>query len=372
MKPAPSDPVINDKLYTLDTALCAEKMLPVFSDLGARYFGPGHVIESLKIEVMRRRNQRCVIRYISSGRDLRRRQDFTWRVVGKVFKANRGERVYELMKQLWVSGFSRERADGVSIPEPIAFSSSLCLLFQEEVPGDPIKVLIKANPQEKYMRQLARTLAKLHASPIQVKEVFGIHEHLLRCHPRYPFLALAVPEFEPMIDYIVEEALLLEAKFRHVRPVPLHGDFHLGQVHIWNGKAWLVDLDGLSMGDPASDLGNLLVFLRSKTKRKPELSQMIEAFLDEYFKLMAPIDSEIAHRIPLYEGLTHLRRACKCLRYQEEGWKRKARKILEKGVQAIDKMKQTEEQANARATGNGATEPASTYPHYPKNGRYVS
>ena len=115
----------------------------------------------------------------------------------------------------------------------------------------------------------------------------------------------------------------------------MHADFHPGQVHLEHGRAWLIDFDVLSYGDPATDLGNLLVFLKSKAETNPEMEGSIRVFLDEYFSLM---DRKIAARIPLYEGLSHLRRACKAFRLQEQGWRERCGKLVKEAVAAIGIM----------------------------------
>ncbi len=328
--------VFHDKLYTLDIALEAEKMKAPFTALAHKYLGEEMDVRRVNIEVIRRRNQRCVIRYIVETFDPREQQRLDWRVIGKVYKARRGERVHELMQRLWENGFSREASDEIYIPEPLDFSSELCMLFQEEVPGLPLKVLAKQSPNSFHFRQLARTLAKLHRCPIVPDKPFLVQEHFLRCHPRYPFLALACPELETKIDYIAATAKHIEAQLiAESQLTPIHGDFHLGQVHLENGSAWLIDFDALAYGDPASDLGNLLVFLRGKIKKTPEFAKLIEVFLEEYYSIMG---SELGRRILLYEGLTHLRRACKVLRMQEEGWRRRVTKMIDQGVACIEEM----------------------------------
>jgi aminoglycoside phosphotransferase (APT) family kinase protein len=240
------------------------------------------------------------------------------------------------MRQLWTNGFSRHAADGISMPEPLEFLPRLCMLLQEEVPGLPVKTLLKQSVQKEHFRQVARTLAKLHKCPFVPSRIFRVREHLLRCHPTHEFLALACPEVAPSINYLVKQAYEIEAALGDIELTPVHADFHLGQVHLENGHAWLIDFDVLSYGDPATDLGNFLVFLKSKAEENPEMEGIIRTFFEEYFSLM---DRGIAARIPLYEGLSYLRRACKCLRLQEEGWREKVRQMLERGVAAIDLMK---------------------------------
>ncbi len=332
-------PPYKDKLYTLETVLNEGRMEAVFARMMRERFGRRILVNGIQIEILRRRNQRCVLRYIIDAYMPGQLVKFKWRVIGKVYRASRGERVFEGMKQLWENGFSRDNADGISIPEPLDFSSSLCMLFQEEVPGLPLKALMRQSPQPEHFRQLARTLAKLHRCPIVPGAPFHVQEHLARCHPTYGFLTLACPELSAEADYIVKQAYAIDAAFSDVAFTPLHGDFHLGQVHLENGNVWLIDFDALSYGDPASDLGNLLVFLRAKARRYPEVQALIQAFLEEYFSLMNP---RIAARIPLHEALTHLRRACKVLRLQEDGWRNRVERMIKRGVATIDLMQETD------------------------------
>ncbi len=327
---------LQDKLYTLDVALDGNAMREPFTALVHKYLDEALTVQRVGVEVLRRRNQRCVLRYLVEAHDPQHDHHFQWRVIGKVYKARRGERVYAAMQQLWEKGFSRAAKDGIYIPEPLDFSSALCMLFQEEVPALSLKAAVKQNPNPTCFQQLARVIAKLHQCPYVPEQSYLVREHFMRCHPRYPFLALACPELESRINYIVDSAKRIEARLiRDAKLTPIHGDFHLGQVHLDNGNAWLIDFDALSYGDPAADLGNVLVFLRGKVKRNPEIAVSIQVFLEEYFTLM---DTEIANRILLYEGLTHLRRACKTLRLQEEGWRRRVTRMIDDGVRCIEEM----------------------------------
>jgi glycosyltransferase involved in cell wall biosynthesis len=327
--------LVADKLYTLNIALDNRQMRDVFASLARLHLGEDIEMRHLGIEVMRRRNQRCVIRYRVEAFDTRKQRAIEWRVIGKIYKANRGERVFRSMLQLWEDGFSRHAPDGISIPEPLDFSSFLCMLFQEEVPGLPVKTLLKQSPDAFFVRRLARTLAKLHQSPITPDNMMTVTDHLQRCHPTHQFLSLALPELSGKIDYIVDNALKIEAALGKINFTPIHGDFHLGQVHLERGRTWLIDFDAMGYGDPAADLGNVLVFLKGKAGEIPNLSELVQAFLDEYFSIMK---SDIAERIPLYEALTHLRRACKSLRLQEHGWERRATRMIELGVACIDRF----------------------------------
>ncbi len=325
----------DDALHAIENALDKDRMRAVFAAKMQQRFGKNFQVSNLDLEVIQRHTYRCVLRYQVDAFDPDRAKAVQWRVIGKVLKAELGEMLFDNMRQLWMNGFSRSAADGISMPEPLEFSPHLCMVLQEEVPGLSVKALLKQSAQKEHFRQLARTLAKLHKCPIVPSRIFKVREHLLRCHPSHEFLALACPELASPIDYIVRRACEIEAAFGDIELTPVHADFHLGQVHLENGRAWLIDFDVLSYGDPATDLGNLLVFLKSKAETNPEIDGLVQAFFDEYFSLM---DRKIAARIPLYESLSHIRRACKALRLQEEGWREKTGQMVQQGVTAIEAM----------------------------------
>lgn len=325
----------DDTVHAIKDALDKDRMKAVFAAKLAQRFGNNLQINGFDLEVIQRHNYRCVLRYRIDAFNPDRAEEVHWRVIGKVLEAELGEMLFDNMRLLWMNGFSRSAADGICIPEPFEFMPSISMLLQEEVPGMSAKMLLKRSAEKEHFRQMARALAKLHKCPIVPSRIFKVREHLLRCHPDHEFLALSCPELARSINDLVEQAYEIEAALGDIELAPVHADFHLGQVHLESGRAWLIDFDVLSYGDPATDLGNFLVFLKSKARTNSEIDGMIHAFLDEYFSLMDP---GIAARIPLYEGLSYLRRACKCLRLQDDGWREKAAQMVEQGVAAIGLM----------------------------------
>lgn len=334
-----------DRSNAIEIALDKEQMQPVFASKIKERFDAGLQVQDISIEVLRRHSNRCVLRYRIDAFDPQRAKYFQWNVIGKVLRADLGEKVFDNMQQLWGNGFARDAEDGISIPEPLEFIPTLSMLLQEEVPGLPVRTLIRQTAQKEHFRQVARILAKLHKCPIVPSKIFKVRDHLMRCHPKHEFISLACPELAPSIDYIVDQAYRIEANFHDLEFTPLHGDFHLGQVHLEEDHAWLIDFDALSYGDPASDLGNLMVFLKDKVRRNSEVNDLINVFLDEYFLVM---DRGIAARMPLYEALTHLRRACKSLRLQEEGWEQRVKRMVEQGVVSINEMLKSQKLADYR------------------------
>jgi len=318
-----------DKLFTLKDASDPAAMRRILAPELPRWAGPEARFLAVQIEVLRRRKQRCVLRYriqYELGGSTQ-----TLSLIGKVYKANAGEQVAELMQRMWNAGFQRDAADRIAIPEVAAYLPRLSLLLQEEIGGEPVKNFLGTPHGERALRQMAAGLAKLHRAPIAVGEPFGLRDHLRRCHPRPQVLYDRCPELRPAIDEILAESLRLEAAYEYT-PGLIHGDFHMGQVHVSPERVWLIDFDACCTADPAADLGNVLVFLKGKARKFPDAPQLADAFLDEYFKTMP---ADILQRVPLFEAITHLRRACKRLRFQEDGWQKKARKFIDESLESL-------------------------------------
>ena len=322
------------KLKTLPDALDPEKMIGYLEPMAQRFVHPKATIKKLDIEILRQRTQRCVLRYRVTLRAAGNGRTHSWRVIGKVFKPGRGEETYRVMKRIWDAGFQRGAADGISIPQPYGFFPDLWMLFQEEVRGEPFKEALQARPNDRLLRRLAEALAKFHRAPLADGPPLSLDEFLLRCHPRYPFLILALADCQPRVDYILHQARRYLASDSTISYGTIHGDFHLGQVHMHKDHIWLIDFDAICYGDPAVDVGNLMVFLKGKAKKHPELAAHLPAFLEAY---LDRVDGYFLNRVLIYEALTHLRRACKLLRHQEKGWSRKIKKMLSRAIYCVDR-----------------------------------
>ena len=296
-----------ERLGSLEVALDGERMKTVLEPHARARFGAGFVIEAIDIAVRRRHVNRYVVRYAIRGR------------TGARGRAH---------------GFGRGAADRVAIPRPIDYLPELALQIQEEVGGSSVRDLLKRGPDPRHFTAAGRALAKLHRCSVSLGPPRNVEDHLARCHPRHPVLAEASDAWAEAVGRIVAGARRVEPRFGAVVATPVHGDFHLGQVHVAGERAWLIDLDTVGMADPASDLGNLLVFLEDKARRRAAVAPLMEAFLDAYFA--AGMDRGILARVPLYQALTHLRRACKSLRRGCDGWQDRIRGMLDLGVAAIE------------------------------------
>ncbi len=286
-------------------------------------------IDAVEVEILRRRKRRCVLRYrVRYGDSSRSETTF----IAKVYKPGRGAPVSALMQRLWQNGFDRAATDQIAIPEVVAYLPDLSLILQEEVGGRPVGEYLTTPDAEHAVRRMACAVSKLHRTPLRLGEPYTLEDYLRRCHPTHVVLGQRVPEVGSAIDEIVEESRRLLASYAGCQPVLMHGDLHMAQVHVGPERTWMIDFDACATGDPAADLGNVLVFLKDKKRVVPEVQRLVDAFLDEYFKTMP---GEILMRVPLFEALTNLRRACKRLRLEEKNWRKRVRRSIDAGLQQL-------------------------------------
>ncbi len=324
-------------MLPLRLALNDQVMLGILEPLISTRVADWSLVGTLNIEVLRQRKSRCVIAYRMTIHDHNQECHLPFHVIGKIFKGKKGEEVHANMKKLWKGGFGECAPDGLSIPEPLAYLPGLSMLVQTEVPGRQAGLLLKTQPTMKLVRQLARTLGKLHSASITPPRHWKFEDHILRCHPAPQVLTAAYPSIQKKVDYLLDSTRCISESFSHVPLAPVHGDFHLGQVHLHDNRSWLLDLDGLGLGDPALDLGNVIISLRGKLKKLPEQERpaYIEGFYQEYFQEMDP---DIAQRIPLYEALSYLRRCCKKQRTSKVGWKDRVNEMMKNALACIDRL----------------------------------
>jgi aminoglycoside phosphotransferase (APT) family kinase protein len=305
------------------------RILEGISRIACAIFGRCASVRSVSVDRLERR----LLRYsvdVDSGQP--------WLVIGKVYgTAEEGQRGFDAMRRLWQGGFAARPPVSVRIPQAYSYLADLRLLLMEHAPGETLRTLVKrklAGAGE--MRSFAAALAKLHRSPLDAGEPFGVERHLaIRCAGLHSALAEAFPELRDRVQRIVDTARELEVHGDSVRLV--HGDFHLGQIHVHGPDAWILDLDPLHNGDPAYDLAMVFVMLKhleQRTRDAAYVRSLRDAFLAAY---LAETDDEFAARVPLQMALIHLKRACKRFRWQDEpGWPDTIRRQIGEGATCME------------------------------------
>ena len=196
------------------------------------------------------------------------------------------------------------------------------------------------------LRLFASAVAKLHRCPI-VAPPLTVTDQLARgLHPAPRVISQQYPELASSIDYVLDTAIAIGQEFGDDVYTFTHGDLTLDQVHIKDGEVWILDLDHARCADPAYDLAQFYVFLK-RAARKKRRSEYVEslrtAFLEGYFSQM---DRQIALRVPLHEGLLHLKRAVKCFRVQDDDWYEQMKRLVGQSVACLQVMESSKQHLN--------------------------
>ena len=266
-----------------------------------------------------------------------------WRIVAKLYEDPEiGQRCFNTMRQLRNHNFLHRSPTWVRVPEAYAYISDLELLLMEEIPGKPMKKLVRKRIAGiEHMYLFSAAIVKLHRFPSFFEKPFGVTDHLkARCHSLEGPMADAFPEMGGDIRRIVETAKKMEAEAGIKVFTLAHGDCHLAQVHM-DDDLWILDIDPVHYGDPAYDIAMILFNLKQMEKATQEstyIRSLRDAFVSYYFSEM---DWEIASRVAMQEALIHLKRACKRFRWQDEdGWQDTVRIQIGQSIACLQAMEQ--------------------------------
>jgi len=253
-------------------------------------------------------------------------------LVGKFYKDKMGHHAFHTMRELRDVLSQDTLQAPFAVPRALFYDQHQRLLVQERVNGVPYKELVHRADFDRHMRRAGSAMAGLHSLKLAIGSTTSVSHHLCDLmHPHPLELAEQLPEYRGVIEGIVQTLFELEDGWKHeVECSPIHRDFHLRQLFYGDGRVWIIDWDLFAKGDPAIDIGNLVVYL--KTHLAYNDFRSIENVLEGYF---ASGSSAILKRIPLYEALTYLRLACKRFRLKAPRWKDRMRNMLYSSEQCL-------------------------------------
>lgn len=144
------------------------------------------------------------------------------------------------------------------LPRALAYAAAERLLLVEPVDGRRADA-VGGSERTTMFRRLGAGLARLHGLPTPDGQRFTRLDPE-RAHTAAALIAQARPD-------LAGSALRLADALADTRPAPardacLHGDAHLKNALLDNGRIALVDLDQVAQGPAAAELGSLLAALR--------------------------------------------------------------------------------------------------------------
>jgi hypothetical protein len=245
------------------------------------------------------------------------------RIIAKEFTTDTGAATYAAMKALEAAEAARRGAAPLALPRALFYEPRLRTLALEPAPGRPYRELVREAGFTDHLGLVGGALAGLHSLEVPALRVATLDDHvreLMRPHP--DALATALPEHAGLVADVLAGLREGEGAVAYA-PVPVHRDFHLGQLFRDRDRVAVIDWDLVARGDPALDLGNFAVYLRTRVPRAA--ARGLDAFLAGYAARAG--DGAFA-RMALYEALTYVRLACKRLRLRPDGWREDAVRML--------------------------------------------
>jgi Phosphotransferase enzyme family len=251
----------------------------------------------------------------------RRRRDV--RIIAKEFATDTGAATYRAMKALEAAEAMRGDAAPLALPRALFYEPRLRTLGLEPAPGRPYRELVRDAGFTNHLGLVGGALAGLHALEVPSLRVATLDDHISELiHPHPDALATTLPERAGLVADILA-GLRDGERAAACAPVPVHRDFHLGQLFRDRDRVAVIDWDLVARGDAAIDLGNFAVYLRTRAPHAG--ARGLDAFLDGY---AAGAGADAFARMPLYEALTYLRLACKRVRLRPHGWREDAVRML--------------------------------------------
>lgn len=260
-------------------------------------------------------------------------------LIGKVYRKDRSH-IFQAMEGIQQVGFGPQ--DEFSIPQPIAYLSSLRLLLQEKVQGPLAEEIFKAGDEQSRAVAAERCgmwLAKFHTLAPKVGSVSCANDYLdsdsmQRCCCEMTKLA------GHLADKVAQLLRRLEDASSSLSPVeicPGHGGYRATHVILVPGRTVTFDLDTYDMADPARDVARFLSALRSLALAQlgsiRTLDRAAEVFLDAYLAAGAP---DMKQNLYFFEAASCLKRAKQILSRSFPHGQEKAEAMLDEGLRVLN------------------------------------
>lgn len=219
----------------------------------------GGVKEVQIIRVLRHHlGRRCTL-------EIRLRTAAGWHsLIAKIYRKNRSD-IFQAMQGIQQSGFGPK--DDFSIPQPVAYLSSLRCLVQEKVEGTPADEIFRTGDEQSRTAAAERCalwLARFHALAPKVGPISQPYDHInsnsmRRCSREIGKQGGSLADRAAQLLQRLENA---STSLRAVELRPGHGSYSAAQVILAQGRTAGFDWDRFCVADPAHDAGRFLAALR--------------------------------------------------------------------------------------------------------------
>jgi aminoglycoside phosphotransferase (APT) family kinase protein len=292
-------PVVNPYDFSQDQnmssfllqALNPQEVEPLLTDMLSNQFSKSVEARLRKINVLRYKpNRRCLVEYeieVKSGNNPHN----VITLIGKARSKGPDFSTYNLVRDLWNSGFDSNSADFISVPQPIGIIPELHMWFQKKIPGIPaIDPLVRSNYDSLNLAgRIAEAIDKVHRTHNPKNLEHTIFDELKILDERLTKVAEEKPLWKTRIERLLSACRSLTRYVPEPKTANIHRDFYHDQVIVDGHRIYVTDFDNYCKGDPALDIGNFKAHLEEYALRKNDdvssLSNLEEVFVQRFLEL---------------------------------------------------------------------------------------
>jgi aminoglycoside phosphotransferase (APT) family kinase protein len=261
-----------------------------------------------------------------------------WRLlIGKVHAEDRSD-VFRAMTGIRNAGFGPQ--DEFSIPQPVAYVSSLRLLLQEKLEGVAAKDVFKTGDQQSCAAAAERCalwLARFQALSPKAGPVFDAESCLSAADGRTRRIAKLGGRSAAKAARLLSSLAAAAPSLRPVRLRAGHGSYSPAQIILAGARASTFDWDGYDVADPARDAARFLAALRRLALGKRgsirALDGAADVFLTAYQSAGTPAAEE---HLRFYEAAACHTLAVHHLSHPVSRWPDKVDAMLDEGLRIIE------------------------------------
>ncbi|MCA9245545.1 MAG: aminoglycoside phosphotransferase family protein [Planctomycetales bacterium] len=226
-------------------------------------------------------------------------------LLGKVRAKGLRRDVFEMQQQLFAASFGTGADDGQYVPEPIGCLPQWKMWLQRKAPGERLSPHLLGVGGPRLARRVAELIFKLHGSTLEISKQHSLADELRILDDRFSRVAEQFPHWSHRLWALSVGCHGLAATLDEAAPRSIHRDFYPDQVLCDGHSLYLLDLDLLTMGDPALDVGNFIGHLIEQGVRDASDAQCYanvwRAFAARYEELAGV---GLKHAIEVYTLLT--------------------------------------------------------------------
>jgi Ser/Thr protein kinase RdoA (MazF antagonist) len=176
-------------------------------------------------------------------------------------------------------------------------------------------------------------LAAFNQSPLSSTVSHSAAEQLKFLNRAADLLRWARPPSAPVINDILTK---VDICLRDVPPAPIHWDLKTDHIFLDGDRVTFVDLDTISLGDPARDPAHLAAHISCRIDvpdmPAPLAHAAARALLDEYF---ARVPAAWSRQLSLQYAIAALEAACGLFKRQEPRWPERADAAIREAQSAL-------------------------------------